>query len=128
MQTSSTVRTKHTFRAGEVWTASGHFAVDAVVVRITWEMLDATPHPERVTIEEVHELNVARKRHNRHTGISLRRSADQFRREGIMFLHEKNLYTVQPPHVHIHPKFRIRAFVIDAPSQGPFHDDPQSIA
>lgn len=121
---SSTVRKRHTFGPGEVWTASGHFAVDAIRARLTWTFPpNEAPYPTRIIIEEVHELNIAKRRHNRHTGVSLLRSVHEFRREGITFLLNKNLYTIQPPAVLISARFHVRNFVLDDPRFGPFEDD-----
>lgn len=118
---SSKVRKRHTFGPNELWTASGHFAVDAIRACITWAFLgNEAPRPTHVLIEEVHELNVAKRRHNRHTGVSLLRSVHEFKREGITFMLNEALYTVLPPNVQISTRFHVRNFVLDDPRFGPF--------
>lgn len=121
----STVRKRHTLGPNEVWTAGGHFAVDALRARITWAFSgNEPPRPTRVLIEEVHELNVAKRRHNRHTGVSLLRSVHEFKREGITFWLNKKVYTVLPPNVQISTRFHVRNFVLDDPRFGPFEQTP----
>lgn len=120
---SSTVRKRHTFGPGEIWTASGHFAVDAIRARLTWRFVpDQDPFPTAILIEEVHELNISKRRHNRHTGVSLLRSVHEFRREGITFLLNEKLHTIQSPAVRISTQFHVRNFVLDDPRFGPFEE------
>jgi len=121
---SSSVRKRHTFGPGEVWTASGHFAVDAIRAQITWVFPpNDAPYPRHIVIEEVHELNIAKRRHNRHTGVSLLRSVHALKQEGITFLLNKKLHTILAPDVQISTRFHVRNFVLDDPRFGPFERD-----
>jgi len=110
-----------TLSPGQVWTAEGRFAVDALKIAVSWRL---SPTEERepifVSLLEVHELNIVGRRHTNDTRFSLRRSVDQFLNDGITFLHEGELYTVRPPAIRISQRFRIRAFVLDDPKLGPF--------
>ena len=110
-----------TLYPGTVWTAEGRFAADALKVSVAWATSSDGPRrPTLVSIHEVHELNIVGRRHINDTRFALRRAAEQLAKEGIIFAHEGELYTVKPPHVRVSPRFRIRAFVLDDPKLGPF--------
>lgn len=114
-----------TLQIGQVWTAEGRFAVDALQVAVAWSgENEGTRYPVHVSIHEVHELNIIGRRHTNDTRFSLRRSVEQFVREGITFLHEGEVYTVRPPAIRLSQRFRIRAFVLDDPNLGPFSGEP----
>lgn len=110
-----------TLLPGQVWTAQGRFAVDALKLSVLWEENQGENiRPKLVTIHEVHELNVVGRRHTNDTRFSLRRSVEQFVKEGITFYYNDAFHTVLPPKVKVTSRFRIRAFVLDDPDLGPF--------
>lgn len=109
-----------TLHPGQIWTATGRFAVDAARISVAWGVGKNGPIVTSVQIDEIHELNVVGRRHTHETRYALRRAAQQLVMEGIAFHVGETVHVVFSPHVRVNPRLRIRAFVMDDQQFGPF--------
>lgn len=110
-----------TLPPGAVWTAKGHFAVDALRLRLQWNGThEVQPAVVSASIIEVHELNVLDRRHRSEMRFAVRRALVALLREGLCFFWRDQVYTVRPGRLRIDPGLRFRLYVLDDAQPGPF--------